>query len=66
MGPAREVEDDGGKKKVRYPYLPFLSLSKTERGSLGNLPKIKSIVVHYHIILKSKPAKSLLFNSVHP
>lgn len=53
MGPAREVKGDGEKKKreVLYPYLSFLSLSKTERGSPGNLPKVKPIVVDYHSVV---------------
>lgn len=48
MEPAREENDDVVKKKkkggVLYAPLSFLSLSKTERDSPGNLPKVKPIV----------------------
>lgn len=68
MGPAREENDDGEKKKKEKSctlvYL-FLSLSETEKDSPRNLPKVKPIVMYFHIILKTKPAKYLLFNSVH-
>lgn len=52
MGPAREENDDGEKEKEKsctLVYL-FLSLSETEKDSPLNLPKVKPIVVYFHII----------------